>query len=316
VSGPAPVPAVLAPLAAAVCYGVAAVVQQIGARRAVDPVGDRPDPRPGPHGAPDPGRFGPGLLLGLVRQPLFLLGLGLDAVGFALAFVGLRHLPVFVVEAGVASTVAVTALLGRRYAADPLGRRHWALVGAVVLGLAVVGSSAAPGGRPEVGPPGRLLLVSGVPGLALAALALDRRRPTRRPGAGHPAGADRDVADRRSAAALGALSGVGFGAFALAARVVPTHHGARGLAADPVLWAAVAYAVLGLAIYGTALARGSVTAVTAAAIATEALLPSAVGLLVLSDRTRPGLAGVAVAGFAHTGPPPQAQAQTQNAPER
>ena len=93
---------------------------------------------------------------------------------------------------------------------------------------------------------------------------------------------------------------MGFGAFALAARLVPAHHSAGGLAADPVLWAAIAYATLGLAIYGTALPRGSVTAVTAAAIATEALLPSAVGLLVLSDHTRPGLAGAAVAGFALT----------------
>ena len=144
------------------------------------------------------------------------------------------------------------------------------------------------------------ILVAGVPALALAALALDRRRPTRRPGTADPDHADRDVEDRRSAAALGALSGVGFGAFALAARLVPAHHSAGGLAADPVLWAAIAYATLGLAIYGTALPRGSVTAVTAAAIATEALLPSAVGLLVLSDHTRPGLAGAAVAGFALT----------------
>src|SRR5207248_3169084 len=150
VSGPAPVPALLAPLAAAVCYGVAAVVQQIGARRAVERVGDRP--------ALDP--------LG-ARPAVAPLGIGpaLDPLGAA---------------------------------PDPLGRRHWALVGAVVLGLAVVGSSAAPGGRPELGPPGRLLLVAGVPALALAALALDRRRPTRRPGTADPDHADRDVEDRRS----------------------------------------------------------------------------------------------------------------------
>jgi hypothetical protein len=40
--------------------------------------------------------------------------------------------------------------------------------------------------------------------------------------------------------------------------------------------------------------------VTAAAIATEALFPSAVGLLFLSDHTRPGLGAAAVAGFALT----------------
>jgi hypothetical protein len=41
-----------------------------------------------------------------------------------------------------------------------------------------------------------------------------------------------------------------------------------------------------------------VTAVTATAIATEALFPSAVGLLLMSDRPRPGFGLVALAGFA------------------
>jgi hypothetical protein len=62
----------------------------------------------------------------------------------------------------------------------------------------------------------------------------------------------------------------------------------------------VAYAALGLGIYGAALQRGSVTAVTATAVATEALLPSAVGLLLLSDTTRPGMALTAAAGFVLT----------------
>jgi hypothetical protein len=86
----------------------------------------------------------------------------------------------------------------------------------------------------------------------------------------------------------------------VAGRLMPGHAGTAALLADPVLWAAVLYAVVGLGLFGAALQRGSVTAVTAAAIATEALFPSAVGLLLLSDHTRPGLAGAAVAGFALT----------------
>ena len=123
------------------------------------------------------------------------------------------------------------------------------------------------------------------------------------------------VSDRRSPAVLGALSGVGFGGFALAGRLLPTHAGAAGLLADPVLWAAVLYAVLGLGLYGAALQRGSVTAVTATAIATEALFPSAVGLLFLSDHTRPGLGFVALAGFALTVGAAVALALSKSAPE-
>lgn len=254
-------PAVLAPLGAALGYGVAAVLQQVGAQRATAPR-----------------RIGIRLVVDLLRQPLFLAGLGLDAVGFVLAFVGLRHLPVFVVQAAVSSTVAVTAVLGSRFLGDRLKRRDWGLVGAVVVGLTLVGASAADGRTPELSWLGTALLVGGVPALGLAGLASDRRSP----------------------AALGALSGVGFGGFALAGRLMPGHHGAAGLFTDPVLWAAVGYAVLGLGIYGAALQRGSVTAVTATTIATEALFPSAVGLLLLSDTTRSGMGLAAAAGFVLT----------------
>jgi drug/metabolite transporter (DMT)-like permease len=188
----------------------------------------------------------------------------------------------------VSATVAVTAVLGSRFLRDRLTRLEWSLVGAVVIGLTLVGGSAATGDRPVLGGPGAVVLVLGVPTLGLAALAADRRCTARSGDLG------------RSAGALAGLSGIGFGAFALAGRLLPEHHGAGALLADPILWAAVAYAALGLGIYGAALQRGSVTAVTATAIATEALFPSAVGLLLLSDRPRPGLALAALAGFALT----------------
>jgi hypothetical protein len=110
-----------------------------------------------------------------------------------------------------------------------------------VLGLTLVGASSTDGGAPTLNWTGTALLVGGVPALALAALAFDHR----------------------SAAALGAVSGVGFGGFALAGRLMPGHDGLGSVLSDPVLWAAVGYAVLGLGIYGAALQRGSVTAVTA-----------------------------------------------------
>ncbi|MCA1843450.1 MAG: EamA family transporter [Actinobacteria bacterium] len=274
---------VLAPLGAAACYGVASVIQQVGAHRA-GPASDLPSSAVD---QPLPRRFGVGLVADLLRQPLFLLGLGLDAVGFLLVFVGLRHLPLFVVQAAVSSTVAITAVLGSRFLGDRLTRRQWSLVGAVVIGLTLVGSSAATGDRPGPRGLGSAVLVLGVPALGIVALAADRRSAPV-PG------------DHRRSGALAALSGIGFGAFALAGRLIPAHHGAGALLADPVLWAAVAYAALGLGIYGAALQRGSVTAVTATAIATEALFPSAVGLLLLSDRPRPGVGLAAVAGFALT----------------
>jgi drug/metabolite transporter (DMT)-like permease len=281
-AGPGPV--VLAPLGAALCYGVASVLQQLGARRADGAAGVDGKTR----------RISFRLVFELARQPQFLLGLGLDAVGFTLAFVGLRHLPVFVVQATVASTVAVTAVLGTRFLDDHLRRRDWLLVGTVVVGLALVGGTAADGDRPSLSWFGTTLLVAGAPAMALAGLAVDRRSARRTGPRSTGRGGD------GAAAALGAVSGIGFGGFALAGRLLPAHDDTAGLLTDPVLWAAVLYAVLGLGLYGVALQRGSVTAVTATTITTEALFPSAVGLLFLADRTRPGLAFAAVAGFVLT----------------
>jgi hypothetical protein len=50
-------------------------------------------------------------------------------------------------------------------------------------------------------------------------------------------------------------------------------------------------------LYAAALDGGSVTVATAAVVLAETAPPAVVGVLLLGDQTRPGLAGVAVAGF-------------------
>src|SRR3954447_3424518 len=80
--------------AAAVAYGAATVLQAVGARRA------------GPAAGPDAH-----LMLRLLRSLPSLAGLGLDVVGFGLSLAALRSQPLFVVQAIVASSLAVTALL-------------------------------------------------------------------------------------------------------------------------------------------------------------------------------------------------------------
>ena len=50
-------------------------------------------------------------------------------------------------------------------------------------------------------------------------------------------------------------------------------------------------------LYATALEGGSVTVATAAVVLAETMPPAVVGVLLLGDTTRRGLAGVAVLGF-------------------
>ncbi len=56
--------------------------------------------------------FDPGLLLRLAGQRTYLLGLLCQALGFLLAFLARRDLPLFLVQASVAAGLGVTALLG------------------------------------------------------------------------------------------------------------------------------------------------------------------------------------------------------------
>jgi drug/metabolite transporter (DMT)-like permease len=249
-----------AALAAAVAFGVASLLQEDGARRS--PV--RRD-------------VGLRLLGALLRQPAFVLGTALDAAGFVLTFVALRRLPLFAVEATVSSAIAVTAIGSIRRGAS-LSRAGRAAVAAVVLGLALIGSSALPEGPPTLSGPGRLALLGGVPALAAVGFGVGRR-----------------VRGPAAAPALGALAGVGFALFGVAGRVLP-HAPNVG---DPLSWAAVAYVALGVLLYGAALQRGPVTGVMASTTVVETVLPALVGLA-LADGARAGLGPVAVCGFVMT----------------
>jgi hypothetical protein len=82
----------LAVAGAALCYGASAVFQAAAVARS--------------------GRTHlTGLLGGLARDPRYVVGLLLVATGFLLSVVAIRALPLFVVQAGRASSLGVTAVL-------------------------------------------------------------------------------------------------------------------------------------------------------------------------------------------------------------
>ena len=252
---------VAATVLASLCFGAAAVLQQRGARRV--PVVDHLDLR---------------LLLRLARQPPFAAGLVLDAAGFALSAWALRVLPLFVVQAGAAASLAVTAVLSARTLGESLtSTARWAVVatgGGVLLLALSAGEDAAT-------PPGLLApaLLVGVAAVIVLAAVAHRLR------------------GRGEGVALGILAGAAFAGFAIAGRVAVLDD-ASSAVADPAAWALVAYLLVGLTLYGASLQRGSVTVVTASYVALEVVLPTAVGVLLLGDAPRPGTAPVGAAGFA------------------
>jgi drug/metabolite transporter (DMT)-like permease len=224
------------------------------------------------------GATGAGPLLRMVRRTPFLVGLALDGCGFLAQFAGLRLAPVFLVQAAMASSLAVTAVVAAPVLKVRLRGAEWLAVGGVVAGLALLGVSAGGEGGATLHPALRYVLLGAVAVLAAAGYAVSRLPVGARPGA------------------YGAVAGLGFAVTALAARSL-TSVSPADLVRDPGAYAVLAAGVTGFTCYALGLQAGSVTVTTAATVVGETVVPAALGVLLLGDATRPGYAPVAAAGF-------------------
>lgn len=256
----------VAGIVAAVAYGVASIMQAVAARAA----SARADGQRG---------VDPGLLARLLGQWPFLISLLLDLAGFAAQLVALHRLPLFAVQAMVAANLAVIAVLDAIvFRASPLVRERIAVLG-VVAGVGLLGSSAGAEGAGHASTAfkvGIIVVTAAVGGCGLAAARL--RGP------------------RARALALGTVAGLGYGLIGIAARVL-TGFRHLTLFTDPALYGLAGAAVVAFVFYTTALEGGSVTVVTGAVVLAETLPPAVIGVLLLGDTTRRGMAPVAVAGF-------------------
>ncbi|MER7112527.1 hypothetical protein [Streptomyces sp. NPDC000229] len=108
----------LCALLAAILTGFATVLQALGARRA-------------------DGRTAASVVSALRQWP-FVCGIGMDILGFGAELIALRRLPLFVVEATLASALAVTAVGASRILRVRLRGVEWVAVAAVCAGLALL----------------------------------------------------------------------------------------------------------------------------------------------------------------------------------
>ncbi len=248
---------------ATIGYGVGTVLQAVGARRASTSL------------YLDVKLFGR-----LARQAPYVGGLILDGAAFIAALVALRSLPLFVVQAAVAASVGVTALVMVRVFGFHLTRTDvLALVG-LALGLSLLAASARVGAGSHLNQNSGWVLLAGVPIVAVAGIV-----------------AARNHNHVRAALGLAACAGLGFAGTAIAERALHVPSPAWHVAFDPVAIALVLYGACGMLMFASALQRGAVTATAAVMFAIETVVPALVGIAVLGDRTRPHLAPLAVIGF-------------------
>jgi hypothetical protein len=246
---------------AAVLYGVASVVQAVGARRLVAVPGTAP------------------VLARVLAGRWYAVGLILDGLGFLASLAALRTLPLFVAQTIVGASVGVTAVVAFAFLGARLSSVQVLALLCLAAGLVALGISAPVESRRHLSRAGLWLLVAAL--VALTVLAVRARRA--RSGQGF--------------LGLAVAAGLGFAGVAVSARVLPLPHPLWKTVREAPLWTLAGYGVQSTVCYGAALARGPVTVVTALALAVETILPGSIGLAFLGDRVRPGFGVVALAGF-------------------
>jgi hypothetical protein len=238
-------------------YGVASVLQAIGARR------------------------GSGTLRTL-RDPAYLGGLGLDLLAWMASLVALRTLPVYQVQAVLAGSIAITVVVARIALAARLRAADVAAVAVTVVALAALAASSSPQ------PPVQLSAATRV-GLAMSAIpvALAGWTALRR-GSPSVSGALAGLAFGGAALCARAIT--------LPASPRPNIPATVAtIAADPLAWALAGFGATGVLLYAHALERGQVGPVTAMLWIVEVVAPSAIGVVLFGDTVRAGWALIAVA---------------------
>jgi hypothetical protein len=245
---------------AAVASGSGSILESLGVRRASAYGGTSMD------------------LVNLRRQPVYFLGVAVDMLGFLLAAVALRQLPLFLVQSLLAFSVGVTAtisaFMGIRLA--PVG---WAALGIGAVGLILLGVSADPSPARPLPPQWRWSLLATA--LPVAAIAFHAQRR----------------GGRRAAPLLAFGAGLGFCFVGVSARTLQPPDSAWQLILEPSVWAILANGLAAAVLFAMALQKTGATANTAIMFTTNTVLSSLIGVIYLDDRVRPGFAGAALVGF-------------------
>ncbi|MFF3846676.1 hypothetical protein [Streptomyces sp. NPDC002328] len=266
----------LTAVAASVCYGTGSVLQAVGSRRAA-----RSHAASSAHT-----QYGGPSLSSTAKAAMtweFVVGTVLDFVGFALGALAARLLPLFLSQTVISANLIITAVLSIRLLGIRLTRAEWTSIGVVCVALVLLATAAGEEGSGHDTPISThwWLLAISIALMVLGTLAVRLLGP-------------------RAAILAGLLSGLGFGALGVGVRVL------NGVApfdltvmlTDPALYAIVTAGVGGMYLHTVALQIGSVNGATAALVVGETVLPGAIGVLWLGDASRPGLAWMAMLGFA------------------
>jgi hypothetical protein len=195
----------------------------------------------------------------------------LDLFAGILTLVAVYRLPLFAAQSIIASCVVLTALSERIFMRRILHRQTYYAAGVVLVGLACLSMSSHSEATAVVSSLTRHTLL--IAPVILAVIGATTVRSTH----------------RRSAFWLSALSGCAFGGISIIGRILVYPTPLWLLVRNPLLWALLAYGILGMFFFTAALQRTFATVVNGVMTSTQTIVPLIVGILLLGDTARNGL---------------------------
>jgi drug/metabolite transporter (DMT)-like permease len=257
-------------LAAAVLYGAGAAAEQ---RQAA--------------AAPESSAGRPRLLFLLARQPLWLLGIVAQIGGFAAHAVALRSGPLATVQMLVAAELVVAVVIVRIWSGRPLSRTSWAAALAVVVAIGAFLALTSSGHAHAAGRP-HYVMAAGLGAVAAGAGALAA------------AAAGLRAAGRRRAVLLAVAAGLADACSAVVTMAF-SHVAGHGVAAIFASWTVYALVVCGagnVLLTQTAYQTGRPMVTLPIIAAVTPVASVAIGIGLLGETPRIGVAGGIAAGFA------------------
>ena len=206
----------------------------------------------------------------------YIGGLALDLLGWAMSAVALRYLPVFAVQAIVASQVALTVIGAHLLSATRAGTAQLGAAAVSVGGLALIAASGTTGTAHVATRTVDIVLA------VLFAVLLVALPPALHAG---------------RAAGPAVLAGLAFGAVAVAVRSLHQRRlDLAALATELPAYAVPVFGVLGAVLFALALRRGGPSAMAAIVVGVEMLAAGGLGIGLLGDGIRPGWQAPCVLG--------------------
>ena len=218
-----------------------------------------------------------GLLLRLVRNRTWMVGIGLDALAYALQFVALGHGSLVLVQPLLVSGLLFALPLGAWLAGGRMTGRDWWGAVALVVGLSLFLVVASPGkGHDQASARGwiGLFILTGVLAFALVVVALGPER--------------RNM--RHRATLLAAAAGLVYGVTAALSKALAhlLHVGVGHVVASWELYALIAGGVIGMLLASSAFQAGALDASLPVVTVVDPVASILIGALILGESVTTG----------------------------